>query len=81
MTKKSSLYFGLVDVDVRPSFKYSQVRAETNQSNYLNSQSDYALRIDKDEEVMDNSECPEHQDLPVADQIIRLPSFELACVP
>ena len=75
MTKKSSLYFGLVDVDDRPSFKYSQVRAETNQINYMNSQSDYALRIDKDEEIMDNSECPEHQDLPVEDKIIRLPSW------
>ena len=82
MTKKSSPYFGLADVDVQPNFKFSQVRAETNQITYSNSQSDCALRIDKDEEIMDNSECPENQDLPAesthSNKIIRLSSFKLA---
>ena len=85
MTKKSSLYFGLADVDVQPNFKFSQVRAKTNQITCSNSQSDNlicALGIDKDEEIMDNSECPENQDLPVesthSNKIIRLSSFELA---
>jgi len=83
MTKRSSLYFGLADVDVQPNFKFSQVRAETNQITCSNSQSDNlicALGIDKDEEIMDNSECPENQDLPVesSNKIIRLSSFELA---
>ena len=79
MTKKSSLYFGLADADVRPNFKFSQVRAETNQITHLNSQSDCALKTDKDEEIMDNSECPENQDLPVesthSNKIIRLLSL------
>ena len=83
MTKKSSLYFGLADADVRPNFKFSQVRAETKFDYQITySQSDCALGIDKDEEIMDNSECPENQDLPVesthSNKIIRLSSFKLA---
>ena len=84
MTKKNSLYFGLVDVDVQPNFKFSQVRAVKISIPHLKSKSDCALRIDKDEEIMDNSECPENEDLPVentqSNNIIRLPTFGLACL-
>ena len=84
MTKKNSLYFGLVDVDVQPNFKFSQVWAVKISIPHLKSKSDCALRIDKDEEIMDNSECPENEDLPVentqSNNIIRLPIFGLACL-
>ena len=51
---------------------------------YLKSKSDCALRIDKDEEIMDNSECPENEDLPIentqSNNIIRLLTLGIACL-
>ena len=64
--KKSSPYFGSVDVDVKPNFKFSQVRAVTKfVFRKLIWTANCALSIDKDEEIMDNSEGPENDELPI----------------